>query len=137
MTNQSKQIDELNNNLSDELYYKEGDIITVTSDKILAGVFVNSSKDLFFTIPLPKRFKKNHSHSFSISGTNFFIRGVSGPVLGTGNFNSTKTNYNFTFLASENFLTIQMSPKNSQAFGVTDDTPSTVGGDLTITINWS
>lgn len=114
--------------MSNDMYYKTGDIYTISGQVYLGGALTSSSKSVLFTIFLPKRL--DNINSISVSGLNMAVRLTSGGYWANGDIaDANVTVASFT----NNYVTITI--ESSTASG-TNNTPCNVYiRRLTLTFN--
>lgn len=109
-------------NVYDELFYSPGD--TYEADYLYVGGFLsNSTKGIYFTIFLPKKFG-NDINTATINNFEFYIRKSNGGYLENGATPSSFNTINFRDF-SDNRLTI-ICTKSSAYSNVTNNTPISI-----------
>lgn len=104
--------------MSNDMYYKTGDIYTISGQVYVGGALTSSSKSVLFTIFLPKRL--DNISSVEISGVNVAVRLASGGYWANGDIaDANVTVASFT----NNYVTITI--ESSTASG-TNNTPCNV-----------
>lgn len=126
--NLNNNFEYLDDKISDELYYKAGDTYTISHQYYAGGCLTGSSKEVIFTIILPKRL--TNITSISVSGVNVAVRLVSG---GYG-INGAVSNSNVSIVDfGENFVSIDINA--GSAIGTNNTPVDTYIRSLTLTFN--
>ena len=110
----------------DDIFYKNGDIIEIGYHTV-GGSITSSSKDLQFSIVVPKSLK--NIKSFTINSLHITARGINGYITGiNGNsiyVSDSDISYNNSSIATENILNIRLA--RNEVFGnVTNNTPVSI-----------
>ena len=108
---------QLQTDIENELFYKDGDKFNRKSDLSIGGYITTSSTAFYFTLYLPKRL--DNISSITINKFNFTIRGLTGYIqtaIEMEEFDGTIT----VSISSENSVTFKML-KNT-AFEATNNT---------------
>lgn len=120
----------------DEIFYKSGDEIELGANGgyIINGFLSNSSQDVFFVVPVPKRL--DNITSLTLDNLNVRIRGIGGYLNNQSNYVEYTTTAGYSFgigIASDNAIRIGMS-KSSAFSNATNNTPVSIQGYIKITL---
>lgn len=120
----------------DDIYYKGGETINITSPTYVSGYITSSTQDAKFMIPVPK--KLDNVTSVTVSFLQCAIRGTSGYINGTSGWQTYSGDSNYTITGSiSNSGCIAITLHKSSAFtNITNNTPFAVDvGKITMTLN--
>ena len=132
-TNTPLNAENLNNNfeylddkISNELYYKAGNTYTISHQYYAGGCLTGSSKEIMFTIALPKRL--TNITSVAISGVNIAARMIDG----TYGINGAVSDVSVADFG-DNYVSIDV--RSSTAIGTNNTPVSVYIRSLTLTFN--
>ena len=126
----------INPKLLSNIFYKKGDVITVTQPTYLNGYITASAQDVKFDVPVPK--KLDYISSISVTRLQGAIRGNKGYINGTSGWQVYSGDSNYTITASiSNSGAVSIILHKSSAFtNIDNNTPLAVDvGEIRMTLS--
>lgn len=119
-------VNQIQTNIENTLFFKDGDTVEIGYHTV-GGTITGGSKDIQFSIVVPKSLKK--IKSFTINSLHITARGINGYITGiNGNYiyvSDSDITYSNSSIATENILNIRLA--RNEVFGnVTNNTPVSI-----------